>query len=359
MQIFHCDHCQNIVYIENDRCFACNSVLGFLPDVGTMSVLTKQGDGSFLAAAVAAGNRRYRLCQNDSSHGICNWAVPVTDDHALCISCRLTQAIPNLSLAGNLQCWGRLEQVKRRLLYNLMRLCLPIVSREEDPLGGLAFEFLDDPAPGEPVVRTGHLSGVVTIHIAEASDEERERRRLNLREPYRTLLGHFRHEAGHYYWDRLIRDGGRLQSFRELFGDDTTDYLTALHQHYQNGPPADWLSRHVTAYASAHPLEDWAETWAHYFHIFHTLDTASSCGVQLKPPRADDPHLDLAEQSPPLDWSNFDQLIDNWIPLTYLLNSLTRSLGQNDVYPFVLKPKAIEKLRYVHECIAGFQQTGR
>jgi hypothetical protein len=39
------------------------------------------------------------------------------------------------------------------------------------------------------------------------------------------------------------------------------------------------------------------------------------------------------------------------VPLTVALNSLNRSMGHADVYPFVLSEKAIEKLRLVHDVI--------
>lgn len=353
MQVFHCDCCQNIVYIENAVCLGCDSPLAFLPDLRVMSALLKQDDGTYLATASGDPPRRYRLCQNDVEHGICNWAVPVEDPQPLCVSCRLTSVIPDLDIAGNLSAWKRMEQVKRRLLYNLMQLNLPFASLQEDPVNGLSFAFLADAQQGSAPVLTGHLNGSVTINIAEADDEERERRRLNLREPYRTLLGHFRHEIGHYYWRPFIVDGGRLEAFRALFGDETLDYGSALASYYSQGAPSDWQSRHVSSYASSHPLEDWAETCAHYFHIFHTLDSASHCGLQLLPARQDEPHLDLGGQGQPVDWSDFDGLIQRWIPLTYLLNSLTRSLGQNDAYPFVLSATAIEKLRFVHNCLPG------
>src|SRR5262249_50270393 len=154
---------------------------------------------------------------------------------------------------------------KRRLVYTLLALNLPLVSRQEDRESGLSFEFLADPAdPAAPRVMTGHAGGVITVNVAEADDAERERRRLQMNEPYRPLLGAFRHEIGHYYWDRLIRGSARLAAFRETFGDERADYAEALDRHHAGGPPGDWQDRFVSAYASSHPWEDWAETWAHY-----------------------------------------------------------------------------------------------
>jgi hypothetical protein len=200
---------------------------------------------------------------------------------------------------------------------------------------------------------TGHSGGVITISLAEADDAERERRRNALREPYRTLLGHMRHESGHYYWTRLVEDTDRLDAFRAQFGDERDDYAAALQGHYTNGPVADWQTRFVTAYASAHPWEDWAETWAHYLHIADTLETAAACGVSIRPRRGDEPALPKVPDTAGTPATSFDRLMASWYPLTYLLNNLNRGLGLADGYPFVLSPPAVEKLRFVHDTVTG------
>ena len=81
-----------------------------------------------------------------------------------------------------------------------------------------------------------------------------------------------------------------------------------------------------------------------------TLETAAACGLSLRPPRADEPSLKRrpADGQPR---ASFDRMIDDWFPLTYVLNNLNRGLGLPDGYPFVLSPPAIEKLRFVHETI--------
>ena len=162
---------------------------------------------------------------------------------------------------------------------------------------------------------TGHLNGVVTINVSEADDAERERRRAGLAEPYRTLLGHMRHEVGHYYWKRLVTgDADRLARFRELFGDDRDDYAAALTRHYQSGPPQDWQDRFVSAYASAHAWEDWAETWAHYLHMTDTIEIAATCGVSLRPRRPDEPSLVRVPSNVATPDGSFDRLLDSWFP---------------------------------------------
>jgi hypothetical protein len=203
----------------------------------------------------------------------------VEESAALCASCRLTRVIPPLAVTQYRTYWYRLEQAKRRLLYTLVSLQLPLTGKAQDPEHGLAFEFLAD-AGSLPKVVTGHDGGVITINIAEADDAERERVRLAMGEPYRTLLGHLRHECGHYYWERLIAGSEWQRAFGRLFGEEGQDYTASLQRHYQ-APAFDWEQLHVSAYASAHPWEDWAETWAHYLHMVDTLETAQACGLAL------------------------------------------------------------------------------
>lgn len=352
MKIFHCDHCQQLVYFENTLCVNCGRTLAFLPDLGEMGSLDSLGNGLWSSAHPYAQGRTYRLCQNYAVESVCNWALPAEDPDMYCRSCRLTHVIPDLTRFGHRQAWAKLEVAKRRLIYSLMELRLPLTSKMEDPVDGLAFEFLASPDyPTKDPVLTGHANGLITINLAEADDAERERRRHSLGEPYRTLLGHFRHEVGHYYWDRLIDGSNRLEAFRALFGDERADYGEALKRHYEVGAPPDWQSRLITPYASAHPWEDWAESWAHYLHMVDTLETAAACGLALQPRRADEPLLPNSGDIFRNKDATFDQMIAAWFPLTHVLNNLNRGLGLSDGYPFVVSAPAIEKLRFIHETI--------
>lgn len=284
---------------------------------------------------------------------MCNWAIASDDRSSLCQSCRLTRVIPDLTVTGHWKAWYRCEAAKRRLVYSLAEHNLPLKSKVDDPATGLSFEFKADPPEG-PRVLTGHDNGLITLNIDEADDAEREKRRVSMHEPYRTLLGHFRHESGHYYWDRLIRDTPRVEPFRRLFGDERYDYNAALKQHYEKGPRSNWNEHFVSAYASMHPWEDWAETWAHYMHMTDTLETAAACGMSLHPEREVDPAM-KKQPMKPANQQAFAEIIDNWFPLTYALNNLNRGMGLADAYPFVLPAAAIEKLRFVHQtiCEAG------
>jgi hypothetical protein len=352
MKVFHCDHCGHLLFFENTECVSCSHVLAYLPDLALVGSLDPAGEGTWQSPLPAAKGRLYTLCGNYTTHQVCNWAVAAADGDPLCLSCRLTRVIPDLTPPEHRLQWYKLEVAKRRLVFTLLRLGLPVRNRSEDPQCGLAFEFKADSAPGAPPVLTGHGDGVITVNVAEADDVERERRRKSVHEPYRTLLGHMRHESGHYYWDRLIKDSPVLETFRTLFGDERADYDAALKTHYATGAPADWQATYVSAYATAHPWEDWAETWAHYLHMVDTLETAAACGVKLEPRRRDEPSLSKLPPSIATAYHPFDDLIDGWFPLTYVLNNLNRGLGQADAYPFVLSTPAIEKLRFAHELIA-------
>jgi hypothetical protein len=353
MKLFSCPHCHQLLFFESVTCVGCGRTLAFLPDRGVMSPLAEvaREAGVFWATSPAADGARYRLCKNATDHGVCNWAVPADDPLPFCRACRLNDVIPNLGEPRTTQGWHRLETAKRRLLYTLLELGLPVASKAEDPAGGLAFAFMADDPTGEKKVFTGHANGLVTINLAEADDAYREKMRQEMGESYRTVLGHFRHEIGHYYWQRLV-SGGRFEApFRERFGDERESYEEAKQHHYAHGPAPDWQSRFVSAYASMHPWEDWAETWAHYLHMTDTLETARAHGLVVKAQpeaaRVRTPTLTMSR----LDLRSFEDLVTGWVPVTVALNNLNRSMGLSDCYPFVLSTPAIEKLRFVHEVI--------
>ena len=344
MKLFECQNCGHPLYFDNTRCESCGLPLGYLPLLGKVSAL--QPDNG-LWHALAAPNERYRFCAN-AQYEVCNWLIPAESTEQYCAACRHNRTIPDLSVPGNRAHWRMIEVAKHRLFYTLLKLRLPLVTREEEP-DGLAFDFIAADAPATPVI-TGHANGLITINLAEADDVERERQRNKMGEPYRTLLGHFRHEIAHYYWGRLIENSNRLEEFRALFGDEQQDYAGALQKHYANGPPPDWPTYFVTAYASSHPWEDFAETWAHYFHMVDTLETAHAFGLSVRPRVSQG-----AELATKIDFDAYtaamDRLIDAWLPLTFAINSINRSMGLSDLYPFVLSPTVIAKLTFVHDRI--------
>jgi hypothetical protein len=351
MKIFSCSTCHQVVFFENVRCTRCGAELAYLPEHAIVSAM-EPSDEVLVATAPVAKGEPYRLCQNSIDHGVCNWAVPLKDDNAYCRGCRLNDVIPNLTHPGALVAWGRIEHAKKRLLYTLLELGLPVDS-QRDRKGGLVFSFMEGDAKSASPVLTGHDDGHITLNVAEADNPGRERLREQLGEAYRTLLGHFRHEIGHYYWDVLIRDTGELGAFRDLFGDASKDYAAELKRHYSEGPPSDWQTSFVSTYATMHPWEDWAETWAHYLHIVDTLGTAQSYGIAARPEPVGGSVLpaELNVNARRIDFEDFDGLVAAWIPMTFALNSLNRSMGLQDIYPFVLSERAVKKLRFVHDVI--------
>ena len=346
MQVFKCGACGQLVYFENTVCTRCGHELGFEPK--SMTMITGTFENGILTP-VDEPAKTWKRCAN-AQWDACNWLLPAGSEAELCDACGLNRTIPDLSVPANKALWQSIEAAKRRLVYALKRFGLPLTSMDEDRDHGLAFDFLSDAGSDKPVM-TGHADGLVTINIAEADPAERERRRTELGEPLRTLLGHLRHEVGHYYFDRLVMDGGRVEAARAMFGDERADYAEALKRNYSEGPPPDWQERHVSAYAAAHPWEDFAETWTHYLHIVDTLDTAAAFGMQIDPVATDDPELSTEVAFDPYMARRMERLVASWLPLTYAVNSLNRSMGQPDLYPFVLSPVAIEKLGFIHDLV--------
>jgi hypothetical protein len=348
--------CQRVVFFGNTQCLGCQAPLGYEPLTGRVYALDPGPATDLWWLAGTRGNQAalHRRCANLDSPAGCNWLVKVDsfahNIQTLCISCRLNRTIPDLTIAENGVLWGRLEWAKRRVISSLLSFGLPVASRvSEDPERGLAFDLLRSTGGGPPVL-TGHEDGIVTLNIEEADDATRERVRAQMGEPYRTLVGHFRHETGHYYWDRLVRGASWMDGFRELFGDERNDYAAALRQYHAQGPPHDWQARFVSAYASAHPWEDWAETWAHYLHMVDTLATAMSFGLnQSGADLAFDPvQANLLYRPRDPGAQGFLAFLNAWVQLTAVMNELSRGMGQQDFYPFALPRPAVAKLQFIH-----------
>lgn len=358
------------IFFRNSTCLACGTPLGYDPVQARLLPLMpgeqpdtwvtwhaegetgfdKEGKDTDAPPAV------YLRCVNLQTPAACNWLVPVSEyeqQAQLCQACRLNRTIPDLNDEAhpdNAELWGKIELAKRRLVSALLVLGLPVASRvSEDTERGLMFDFLRSPDIG-PHIMTGHDTGLITLNLNEADDATREATRKAMHEPYRTLLGHFRHEVGHYYWDRLVSGTSWMQGFRELFGDETQDYAASLQKNYEEGPRPDWALHYVSAYASVHPWEDWAECWAHYLHIRDTVDTALSFGLspdsaQLEfTPFA----LDALYQPEHPHAQVFLDFLNQWTQLTMLLNEMSRAMGQPDFYPFVLPREVVAKLHFIH-----------
>ena len=321
-----CPHCRTATFFEFGQCPTCETTLAF-----NLKLLAFET----LKSVVPCANRTLIGC---------NWSVD--DGHSFCHSCRLTRTIPNLGSNRNVMLWKRVETAKRRLVYDLVRLGLPL----SVPAGQrICFDMLSEETAGSPIL-TGHLAGLITLSLAEADDAERESRRVAFREPYRTLLGHFRHEVGHFYWEVLV-DGTNLQSaFRLIFGDESASYQNALKVYHARTDRSYDRQAFISEYATSHPWEDWAETFAHFLHIVATLDSAAALPLSLDArsrQTLEDPYRE----------ADFEALLTSWNPVAYSINELNRSMGLNDAYPFQLTPAVRGKLHLVHMAILNFRQA--
>jgi len=342
MTHFSCT-CGNTLFFENSLCLKCGSTVGY--------DLAKNG-------MIPVSKERVQ-CRNGTEFGVCNWLVPAGGPE-YCAACDLNHMVPDLSVAGNQESWRKMEAAKRRAIYTLARLGIAPASRKQKPQG-LAFDFLT-PIPALCVM-TGHDNGVITLNLNEADDLYRERQRHNLGEPYRTLVGHFRHELGHYYWDRFFSapaaDDPLLTEFRTLFGDEREDYNAALARYYANGPAATWATTHISAYATSHPWEDWAETWAQYLHIVDGVETAASFGwssksvpIPFTPLRSEQVMADA-----PGEDASFLSTLNDWAKLSPALNEMAASLGYTTLYPFIFSPQTARKILFVHRMVKVAAQS--
>jgi hypothetical protein len=360
VKTFQCT-CGQPLFFDNTHCLACFAEVAFDPTSHELGALASVGDGTWtLAADARRPAPRFYFCRHRTEAARCNWLVPVGTPGMMCAACELVRTIPDLSRPRNAQRLYDIESARRRLLFALGSWGLPLRRKSPAVPGGLLFDLLEQ-LPGEPPVLTGHHEGLITLNVAEADDDHREQHRDALREPYRTVLGHLRHEIGHYYWNVLVRDTAWHAPFRELFGDERRDYGEALRRNYEQGPPADWPERFISSYAAMHPWEDWAESWAHYMHLRSTLQTVASWGLDtshvplaitpFRPDvlfRPDDPQERVF-----LDW------INAWVVLTAVLNETARSMGQPDIYPFVMNRAVVTKLHFIHCVVEEFGARGR
>jgi len=313
--------------------------VGFDPVSFTMRSLPRpdESPGEFENATEANSEVPVRLCRNSADYDVCNWLVTEANE-SYCISCRLNHTIPNLMLPKRRRWWKSMEYAKRRLIYSLLSLGLPVLGKKDD-VAGLAFEFIEDkrsnPRVFEEHVNTGHNNGLITINVTEADHVSRAISRQFTGELYRTLLGHFRHESGHYYFNQLVCGDDIIARFRELFGDERRDYAAALEYYYANKATMARDPHAISHYAQSHPLEDWAEVWAHYLHMVDTMDTAGEYNMQQGATHFDD----------------IDEMLIKWSELTMVMNALNRSMGLEDAYPFFLSELTKAKLRFVHGLI--------
>lgn len=356
MRPYACPNCSRPLHFEVRVCPNCAFTLGYDPQSDQFLFL-----GDNLTTWRDAGSQAHPVvtCANNNDYQICNWLVPEGSAEPRCLACRHNRTIPDLTGPDVPERWAKIEAAKRRLFHTLLYLKLPIETQAEaeanGTIPGLTFDFLYDPEgerTGTVQITTGHEDGLITLNVMEADDSQRERMRHELGEPYRTILGHFRHEVGHYYWSRLIEDTAEVENFRRVFGDETISYDDAMAQHYGEGG-GGWTTDYVSSYATMHPWEDFAETFAHLLHIIDALATLAGFGMRMnvwpgeevQPSVEFDPyHADTA------------QLIAEWRPFAFAENAINRSMGQADLYPFTLSEAVVAKLDYINQLL---QRAGR
>ncbi|GAB5452199.1 MAG: putative zinc-binding metallopeptidase [Halioglobus sp.] len=327
--------CTQPVFHDNTDCGNCGRTLGFDPMTLQMHSANSTPEGLLRDDE---GNL-FQLCANRRQYSVCNGLVPLgttPDADALCNTCLLNRTIPVVTRKKNLNRWQRLESAKRRCVAGLTAIGLEAGAGNGNQAGPMRFDFIEDkrshPDVLEQFVSTGHKDGLITINLMEADEIQRVQQRELSGERYRTLLGHFRHEAGHYFYPQLVTDHTR---FVTLFGDPTLNYETALRIYYDNGPPPDWGQLFISAYASSHPLEDWAECFAHFLHLRDTLETAVAYGL-------------ITED---IDNASVSQQLHLWGDFIVSLNETNRSLGLRDPYPFVINGAVADKLTFVQQTI--------
>ncbi len=356
VRAFHCQ-CGRSIFFRNSTCLACQAALGYDPIVARLFSLAP-GPGPDTWVTPQVDGPSYLRCANLYTAAACNWLLLQSDGlkhENLCRACRLNRTIPDLEdpqHPDNGALWGRIELAKRRVVSALLVMGLPVDPRETKH--GLMFDFLRSRV-GQPPVMSGHDNGVITLNITEADSVYRESTRKAMQERYRTLVGHLRHEVGHYYWDRLVQGSPWQDEFRELFGDERSDYAQSLNAYYMSGPLANWSSGYVSSYATAHPWEDWAESWAHYMHMHDTVDTALSFGLSVDSSQLEFTPFTGNVLHRPNDpgAENFLAFLNHWTQLTVLLNGMSRAMGQPDIYPFVLPHQVVAKLHFIHLLVAA------
>lgn len=326
MRPFSCPVCDAQVYFENTHCTACGAAIGYDAAANAFAAIGRARHGGI------------NYCANHSDSG-CNWIVADDAASPFCLSCGLNEMIPPIDDPEQRRRWADVETAKRQFVYSVLRFSIPIHPKRDDA-PGLSFRILvnaEHGGAGEVVM--GHAGGVITIDASEADAHLREFRRGRLDERYRTLLGHMRHESGHYFWERLLLVDGFVAAFRALFGDERADYGAALEDYYRDGPPTDWMENHISAYATAHPWEDWAESFAHYLHIVDGVETAETFGAQF-----------FAAGGPvdPYAEGDFAPIAKRWHSIAITMNAMNRSMGHHDFYPFVLNAAVHAKLAFIH-----------
>jgi hypothetical protein len=374
MKTFKCDcKAHQILFFESSLCVACERVVGLDDKFNKVEPYDlDESCGQYFKASEP--DVRYQKCDNHADYKTCTGMVNLStfvpvegEKEVLCFACRFNEIIPDLSILEHIPLWKKMEVAKRRALYTLKAMKLPLETIAQNPKSGLSFDFTTDrdvndhfasTLKNQQAVLTGHDSGHITINLAEADDVARSHAKLAMGEKYRTLLGHFRHELGHYYFDKLIAGSPQKHALcKQYFGDDELSYKDAMDKHYKEGAPENWRNAYISEYATMHAYEDWAETWSHYMHIMDTLETAKNFSITGSTIGNAEETEEVEDLTLPQDayffsaQTSITNILDTWMDFAIILNSLNRSMGMSDAYPFVLTQPVRTKLAFIHYAI--------
>jgi len=343
MKIFQCGYCHHPLFFEDHKCENCGHLSGFRDTDRMMLTFDARGPELISDREMI----HYKYCKN-KEHTVCNWLVEIDSQEAYCRACQLNRTIPNLSDKSNFPKWQNLEIAKHRLVYQLQKIGLDLPSKELYD-HGLCFDFITKEEDSK--IMTGHANGVITILLSEADSVLREQTRRRLNEPYRTLIGHLRHEVGHYFWEQLVYvDQEVLTTFRAVFGNEEVDYGDSLKAYYKQEANDNWRAQFITKYASAHPWEDWAETCAHYLHVMDMVETSHFFGLKVNATNILK-GMKVKVTFDPYGTEDFDKIVETCVPLSYAVNSINRAMGLPDVYPFEISPVVVKKMAFIHQLL--------
>lgn len=323
-RVERCPQCDHRVFLDDLHCLNCGAELVYEPMVG-----------GFALAVCPCLHRDERQC---------NWAAAADDapaadtvtapvgstgpaDDAPAAACRQPCAAcrritVSVQAAETPELVAAFCAAIRRTLRRLHD-GFGIDERRIDP----PLRFALERSVSDWAVTIGHTDGLITLDVAEADPLHRESQRTALGEPYRTPLGHVRHEVGHWVWAAAVAPcPGALDEFRSRFGDEQVDYQAALSEHYQQDDDGSWRQDWISRYAAAHPWEDFAESTAHVLHLDDVLHTAA---VGRLAPAAE---------------GSFTARYTAWTELVVELNEVTRAMGEDDLYPFAPPPAAVDKM---------------
>jgi hypothetical protein len=91
--------------------------------------------------------------------------------------------------------------------------------------------------------------------------------------------------------------------------------------------------------------------------MIDTLDTARAFGLRIRADAGRVGNLSASISFDPYDQASFSAILEVWLPMTFAVNSINRSMGIDDLYPFIISPEVAGKLTLVHNIVGGYSTT--